>query len=604
MKTSSPLDKSLVEERSALAKSGELHWTHWSVIGLSIVLTFSAWHIARSQADQKISIQFDRESNRVLELVQERMHKYEDALWGGAATIQSHGGEISHQDWKTFASSLHLETTYPGISGIGVIKHIAPEQLQQHIEKQRQTRPNYKVHPFTSGLEHMPIVYIEPEEPNAKAVGLDMAHEENRYEAAKKARRTGTAQITGTIYLVQDSAPTPGFLFYAPYYKDGVPTSADERRNNFEGLVYAPFTVAKLIKGTLRKESRQVRIKLSDGADVLYSELESGGDGFDPNPMFSKTKNLDFYGRTWQFEIQTTDTFRRAYATNEPMLILLGGFVIDSLLLGLFLLLTKANRRALRFADRMTNEYQIKGAALEELNNELERLAYITSHDLKTPLRGINDLAYYIQEDLKEIEKSVDLVPDVHFNLERIHKQTNRMENLINGILDYSSVGTRTEMEETIDVSAILHDLMLELRIRQDQIVLTNDLPEFKSHKTRFNQVMNNLVGNAFKYHPDLTKALVTISCNETEDFLEFSITDNGPGIDPKFHKRIFEVFQTLQSRDQVESTGVGLSIVKKSVEAIGGTIEVYSKLGEGTTFQFTWPKHIPDDRPINIAVR
>ena len=102
---------------------------------------------------------------------------------------------------------------------------------------------------------------------------------------------------------------------------------------------------------------------------------------------------------------------------------------------------------------------------------------------------------------------------------------------------------------------------------------------------------MQNLIGNAFKYHHDPEHALVPIRCRDDGDWFTFSVSDNGPGIDPKFHARIFEVFQTLQSRDKIESTGVGLSIVKKSVENLGGTVGVVSAPGEGTTFEFTWPK-------------
>ena len=107
----------------------------------------------------------------------------------------------------------------------------------------------------------------------------------------------------------------------------------------------------------------------------------------------------------------------------------------------------------------------------------------------------------------------------------------------------------------------------------------------------RFQQVLANLVGNALKYHHEPERATVTVSVDETDDFYVFSVSDDGPGIDPKFHERIFDVFQTLQTKDDVESTGIGLSIVKKAVESHGGRVTLLSDNGKGATFTFEWPK-------------
>ncbi len=593
----------LEQERDALAHAGSLHWFHWTIVVLSALLTIAAWHFSKSQVEEKARMQFEREATQVTELVLERMQKYEDALWGGVAAIQAIGGKMAHGEWRTYADSIHIESKYPGVGGIGVIDYVLPQDLTAHIEAQRRLRPNYSVRPNHTQAHYMPIVYIEPETANLRAVGLDIAHETNRHTAAIMARDTGTAQITGPIVLVQDEGKTPGFLFYAPYYAGGLYSTAGERQQHFSGMVYAPFIVNKLMAGALDKEKRHVGIHLADGSDVIYDENTAAEEDFDPNPVFTRQATVDLYGRSWNFDIWSTRSFREAAASNQPIFILIGGIMIDSLLLTLFLILSRASRRTLNFADRVTVELRQKAAELAKSNADLESFAYIASHDLKTPLRGIGDITEYLQEDLEAYVATPDANPDVQHNLQRLHQQTGRMENLIKGILDYSSVGLRHDEVASLDVLEVLHTLRSELDVREDQLVFEGSFPVLSANRVRFEQVLHNLVGNAFKYHHDQERAIVTVACSDNDDFFEFRVSDNGPGIDPKFHARIFEVFQTLQSKDEIESTGVGLAIVKKSVEALGGAIRITSALGAGTTFEFDWPKAIPNQQNKTLAV-
>ncbi|CAN0502300.1 unnamed protein product, partial [Scytosiphon promiscuus] len=217
-----------------------------------------------------------------------------------------------------------------GIKGIGVIHQVTPEHLKNDLLSQRLLRPDYKVHPPHKQNIYMPITYIEPTNVNAKAVGLDMAHENNRFTAALKARDTGTAQITAPIVLVQDNTKTPGFLCYVPYYARGENKTLEDRQKNFLGMVYAPFVFHKLMQGALNKEKREVSIRVLDKTNVLYNENKSSEKDYDPNPMFAKTLNLDLYGRSWSFDIQTTNSFRTAHTSSQPMMILLGGSLIDN----------------------------------------------------------------------------------------------------------------------------------------------------------------------------------------------------------------------------------------------------------------------------------
>ncbi len=388
--------EALQEERRVILKSSRLHWFHWAVVLLSLVLTFLAWQFSKQQVEKNVNEQFLRASKQVVELVQERMKKYEDGLWGGVAAIQSQGGDIGYLNWRKFADSLRIDEKYPGINGIGVIHHLQRSEVGEYLYRQRILRPDFKIHPEHDLEELFPITYIEPSVTNAKAIGLDIAHESNRYQAADKARVSGLAQITGPIVLVQDEGSTPGFLFYAPFYAGGVQPSLHARKKNFTGLVYAPFVFHKLMEGVLDKDRRQVRFSVKDGDDLLYDENLSDSQEFDDKPSFSREISIDLYGRTWTFAIQTTKSFRADNHSDQPTIVLSGGILIDVLLLTLFIFLSKANRRAVSLVDKTSDEYQRRTNELKTSESRLEKLVENYKNAKEESEAALRELRYYM----------------------------------------------------------------------------------------------------------------------------------------------------------------------------------------------------------------
>ena len=224
---------------------------------------------------------------------------------------------------------------------------------------------------------------------------------------------------------------------------------------------------------------------------------------------------------------------------------------------------------------------------LEKANHELKDFAYVVSHDLKAPLRAIGSLAHWIEEDYGE-----------HFDKEGKEQlslligRVGRMHELINGILDYSRVGRINIEKEEVDLNEAFQN-MLELLAPPQHITVTQvgTMPLLFLNKVRIQQVFQNLVSNAIKY---LDKPIgeIEVGCKEKDSVWEFWVKDNGPGIEEKYYDKIFRIFQTLKPRDEIEATGIGLSIVRKIVNLYGGTIWVESAIGEGSTFFFTLLKH------------
>ncbi|RDV14625.1 HAMP domain-containing protein [Pontibacter diazotrophicus] len=223
---------------------------------------------------------------------------------------------------------------------------------------------------------------------------------------------------------------------------------------------------------------------------------------------------------------------------------------------------------------------------LDRKNKELDQFAYVVSHDLKAPLRGIEVVSRWVEEDM-----GTQLPPKVQEYLMMMRIRVHRMENLINGILALARIGRTKQIEEEVDVNILLSEVVDMLTPPPGfRIEVQDNMPILYTIRIQLQQVFSNLINNAIKYH-DKSEGLIKVTCQELDDFYEFSVADNGPGIDPDYHERIFVIFQTLQERDAVESTGVGLTIVKKIVEWQGGTIGVRSQPGQGATFTFTWPK-------------
>ena len=223
---------------------------------------------------------------------------------------------------------------------------------------------------------------------------------------------------------------------------------------------------------------------------------------------------------------------------------------------------------------------------LEEVNSELRDFAHIVSHDLKAPLRGIASISQWLSADYADVldEKGLEM-------LDLLNGRVHRMHSLIEGILAYSRVTRDQEDLVEFGLNEMLQEIIGTISPPENiEIRIENSMPVVHCEKTRLEQLFQNLISNAIKFM-DKPEGRIRIGCNRRGGTWEYYVTDNGPGIEEAYFKKIFQMFQTLNNRDEFESTGIGLSIVKKVVELYGGDIRVESRLGEGTSFRFTLPK-------------
>ncbi|MGI4970841.1 MAG: sensor histidine kinase [Janthinobacterium lividum] len=236
--------------------------------------------------------------------------------------------------------------------------------------------------------------------------------------------------------------------------------------------------------------------------------------------------------------------------------------------------------------NQMTQALDTAFEALENRNKELDQFAYVASHDLKAPLRGLRTIVQWMEEELPE-----ELSPQLRTYLNQLKGRLTRLDDLINGLLAYARTSRTERQLEPVDVVQLVREVA-DLVVPPDfSLDLAPGLPTFVANRLSLQQVFTNLFSNAVKHHANAGKGQLTVSAQDLGAQYEFSVHDNGPGIAPEHHHKIFLLFQTLRDRHTAESTGIGLSIVKKLIDDQHGSIRVESALGQGATFIFTWPK-------------
>jgi signal transduction histidine kinase len=243
-------------------------------------------------------------------------------------------------------------------------------------------------------------------------------------------------------------------------------------------------------------------------------------------------------------------------------------------------------RRAEKVVENLNKDLKSTVVLLTQSNRQLREFAHLAAHDLKTPLRGIGTLAQWLVDDYKE--KFDD---EGRRQIDLLVKRVERMNELINAILQYSTITRERDKEYPVDLNTLVGAVLVEIRPPPSiKITINKNLPTVICKEAHLRQVFCHLLTNAIKFM-DKPEGHVTIDYTDRDDRWEFSVSDNGPGIEPQHFERIFRIFQTLDDNDQSKGGGIGLTIARKIVELYDGRIWLTSEPGQGSTFFFTLPK-------------
>lgn len=233
---------------------------------------------------------------------------------------------------------------------------------------------------------------------------------------------------------------------------------------------------------------------------------------------------------------------------------------------------------------RLQQQNEALEKSCQQINQHLDHFVYIVSHDLKAPLRAIDNLATWINDDL-----GGNSHPNVTENLLLMRNRVTRMTSLLEGLLEYSRSGRIADEPAPLDLKQMVHGIFETLEPPAGFQILVAELPEVVGSQEKFYKIFYHLISNAVVHHHEPHLGIIKIEANVSSDKIVFSIEDNGPGIAPQFHQKVFDLFATLKSKDEVETTGVGLAVVKKIVSDSNHQIWIESGSTGGTIFRFSY---------------
>jgi PAS domain S-box-containing protein len=303
--------------------------------------------------------------------------------------------------------------------------------------------------------------------------------------------------------------------------------------------------------------------------------------GFHP-PAFFKDMFRDISkGKKWRGEIQNRAKDGSFYWVDTTIVPILGE---RAKLIGYAAI-------RIDITDRKQMEFRLAQQAQDLLrsNEELEQFAYVASHDLKAPLRGIENLVSWIEEDLES-----SLTGDTRTNMDLLKSRVRRLESLLDDLLAYSRAGRADTASDLVDIKELVGELAILVNPPQGfSVVRGETLPTVQTARAPLTHVIQNLISNAIKHHDRPANGHVWVEAIALPHAIEFTVTDDGPGIPERFRERVFGMFQTLKPRDEVEGSGMGLAIVKKLIERQGGKIWLTEgSAGQGLSVHFTWPQY------------
>jgi signal transduction histidine kinase len=487
---------------------------------------------------------------------------------------------------------------------------------------------------------HYPVLYVQPYQDNRDVLGVDLAANPDDLAALEEAALAASLRVS----MLQSDGEGPtevGFTVYLPVYEraeesgspaDPPQVAVGSASGRLRGYASGLFRVEQLVEdalANLRPGGVDLRFFASGSVppgQPFYvhssrARLARGVAATHPREPIAYHGEIRVGNLTWNVVCHPVPGHYEPDVWSSRLI--LGGGIAFTLLACVYLFTMIGRAREVRrlVAQRTLelsrsnealnteiNERRRAEQALQLLNTtlelrvarraaeaerrarDLEQFAYVASHDLKAPLRGIANLAGWLKEDLQD-----RLTPETAEQLDLLRDRVARMHSLIEGLLAYSRIGRTAGSITDVDSAQLVADTIDSIApSSRFKIKVRPDMPRLRTDRLHLGQVFANLIGNAIKHH-DRKKGVIRVSGRDLGDRCAFEVEDDGPGIPPEYKEKVFMMFQTLKIKDFDGNTGIGLALVKKIVEEHGGTIKLESGPGRGSRFTFSWAKEEPD---------
>lgn len=554
---------------------------------------------------------------------------------------------VSLRKFETFTQRL-LNNRHGHIQALEWIPQVRGENRDAFEAKLQQRFPDFHITerndsgqlvPSAERSIYYPVTYIAPYEANRSAHGFDLNSNAVRRASLNFSRDSGEMATTAGIRLVQEKGESFGVLIFAPVYKYNIviEDNAGARAQALHGYVLGVFRLNSLMNTAHRQ---------ADKENLILALLDRGG-AKDTLLYGEEIRRPDFRfdittpNRSWQLQVSLNDALKAKVSSPQVVnWIQLGGAVL-SLLLGFCIYalknlalnasqikllsldinrqnsklemtvtertnaLAEKNQVLSKNVDKLTQQRRILSSLMEDAqaaknqaeqraaelarsNRDLDDFAYVASHDLKSPLRGIDQLASWVVEDLEAGDFT-----EIPEHLRLMRQRVQRLETLLSDLLEFSRVSRHEARLAMVDTALLFTDFFaLNSPPPNFTLSILGDLPVFLTAPVPFEQVVRNLLGNAIKHH-DRDDGHIEVSCCDMGEYYRFAIKDDGPGISAEYHDQIFKMFKTLKPRDETEGSGMGLALIKRIVENYSGEVDLESSLKLGSTFYFTWRKTV-----------
>lgn len=566
------------------------------VLGLALSMAWYFWERERREIEQVLQGEFDARVREATSLFRERMLAYEQALratHGLFATAE----QVQRGDFQSFVANLRIQN-HPGLQGMGFALIVLPHERERHIAAVRsQGFPAYTVQPPGDSGASTSALYFEPTGSTfLSTLGTDYFSEPSRRPAMEAARDSGGIAISNKVKLPEEDAAQvqAGYRMYLPVYKNGRPKAAvAERRANIAGWIYAAFSMDGLMDNILG-ERANITVDVYDGAgqgdDQLIDTYSDRVGGESAVKLFYATQQVEVGGYSWTLTARSLPNFTTAIAISKLQLVARLGAAASVMAALLSWFLLRRRIRALSAAESLRSAKEHAEAA----SHAKSQFLAVASHDLRQPIQALSLFVATLQAMGRRAA-----IPgaEVGHIAARLQLALNGLGRLLNGLFDLSRLdsGTVTVARRPVEAAGVLAELNnafagpAEAKGLGFKVLLPRGL-WVDTDPLVLARVLSNLVANAVRY---TDRGRILVGCRPRGDTLEFQVLDTGIGIADEERARIFGEFYQVPdvARDSEHGLGLGLAIVSRSVQLLGGRIRVCSTPGKGSVFSVVLPR-------------
>ncbi len=582
-----------------------VHVLEWFIVFLFLILTFFVWRFSQNLIQEERERVYEKQIETFLSNFEKEKDHLFDHLVAAKSMIASLKNDLTRKRWRDYYRFLESDQKLDFLLGFGFLSRVTQKDLSSFVKKQEKMHGKFKPFPEIKTDEDLFIVtYVEPEEPNKKAIGLISNFNINRKSIIVEAGKTGKTLMTEVLSLVQDIEKRPGAVIFMPIYED-FESNKKPRYEKFRGMIYVPFIVEAFINNTLKFSNQTVKLKVWDGDFLVYES-----DDIKKSSSNKKTVEVDVFGRKWKMEIHPNVYFKDR-VLSFPTAVLIFGLVITTLIFYIFYLNGRNRKDSKINAEKIRNKYNIAIQKLQDANdglirevkhkNEAKKVAVMAtegkslflasmSHEIKTPLNGLLGMI--------DLLSSTPLSAEQKRLFENIKISGESLLNIINDILDFSQIdaGKFKPKEESYNFKKLINKVIwfathhaqsknLILRTKVDKTI-----PKYLwGDAVKVKQILTNIMNNVIKC---ADKGEIHFDVKNKKNKIHFIFEDRDIYLTKEEISNFFHEYSDAKklSTLKYDGTGIGLTISKKVAKKMGGDLIITSSQEDGTVYSLVLP--------------